>query len=99
MSDSQQSLNFSRELWKIGERNWQQEEKSKTLVKIQRDIFPGDMLSLLQFFLVMMSLSHKLGKCIGGYKLTTLQEKINHQMYVDDIKLFAKNEKELETLI
>ena len=27
------------------------------------------------------------------------QEKINHLMYMDDIKLFAKNEKELETLI
>ena len=27
------------------------------------------------------------------------QEKINHQMYMDDIKLFAKYEKELETLI
>ena len=26
-------------------------------------------------------------------------EKINHLMYMDDIKLFAKNEKELETLI
>ena len=27
------------------------------------------------------------------------QEKVNHLMYMDDIKLFAKNEKELETLI
>ena len=27
------------------------------------------------------------------------QEKINYLMYMDDIKLFAKNEKELETLI
>ena len=30
---------------------------------------------------------------------TKSQEKINHLMYIDDIKLFAKNEKELETLI
>ena len=27
------------------------------------------------------------------------QEKINHLMYMDDIELLAKNEKELETLI
>ncbi len=27
------------------------------------------------------------------------KEKINHLMYMDDIKLFAKNEKELETFI
>ena len=34
-----------------------------------------------------------------GYKLSRLQEKINHLIYMDDSKLFAKNERELETLI
>ena len=33
-----------------------------------------------------------------GYKLGRSLEKINHLMYMDDIKLFAKNEKELKTL-
>ena len=33
------------------------------------------------------------------YKIHKSQEKINHLMYMDVIKLFAKNEKELETLI
>ena len=33
------------------------------------------------------------------YKLSKTQEKINHLLYLDDTKLFAKNEKELETLI
>ena len=33
-------------------------------------------------------------KCTGEYMLTKSQEKINHLMYMDDIKLFAKNEKE-----
>ena len=33
-----------------------------------------------------------------GYKLTKSQEKVNYQIYMDDMKLFAKNEKELETL-
>ena len=47
----------------------------------------------------MMPLNHILMKCTAGYKLCKLQEKINHLMYIDDIKLFAKNEKELETLI
>ena len=46
----------------------------------------------------MMQLNHILRKCKTGYKLSTLHEKINHRMYMDDIKLFAKNEKELETL-
>ena len=31
------------------------------------------------------------------YKLSKSQEKINHPMYMDNIKLFAKREKELET--
>ena len=34
-----------------------------------------------------------------GYKLSKSQEKINHLMYMVDIKLFTKNKKELETLI
>ena len=46
-----------------------------------------------------MPLIHKLRECTAGYKISRLQEKINHLMYMDDIKLFAKNEKELETLI
>ena len=40
-----------------------------------------------------------LRKCTARYKLGKLQGKINHLMYIDDIKLFAQNEKELETLI
>ena len=46
----------------------------------------------------MMPLNHILRKCTAGYKLSRSQE-INHLMYMDDIKLFAKNEKELETII
>ena len=47
----------------------------------------------------MMPLTHILRKCAAGYKLSRSQEKFNHLMYMDDIRLFAKNEKELETLI
>ena len=46
-----------------------------------------------------MPLNHILRKYTAGYKLSRSQEKINHLMYIDDIKLFAKNEKGLETLI
>ena len=61
--------------------------------------FQWDALSPLQFIIAMMPLNHILKKCTTGYKLSRSQEKINHLMYMDDIKLFAKNEKELETLI
>ena len=39
----------------------------------------------------MMPLNHKVRKCTAVYKLSRSQEKINHLMYMDDIKLFAKN--------
>ena len=67
--------------------------------KIQRGIFQGDTLSPLVFIIAMMPLNHILRKCKAGYKLSRSQKNSNHQMYMDDIKLFAKNEKELETLI
>ena len=58
-----------------------------------------DALSPLLFVIAMMPLNHILGKCTAEYKLSKLQEKINHLMHMNDIKPFAKNEKELEALI
>ena len=65
-------------------------------VKIQRGIFQGDALSSLLFVISMMPLNHILRKCIDRYKLNKSQEKINHLMYIDDSKLFAKNKKEFK---
>ena len=67
--------------------------------KIQRGIFQEDALSPLLFIIAMMPFDHILRKCTTGYKLSISQEKVNHLMYMDDIKLFAKKEKEQETLI
>ena len=47
----------------------------------------------------MMSSNHTLRKYTEDYKFTKLQEKINLPMYMDDFKMFAKNGKELNTLI
>ena len=44
----------------------------------------------------MSSLSHILRKYPRGYES---QEKINYLMHMENFKLFAKSEKELETLI
>ena len=46
-----------------------------------------------------MTLNHLLRKYTGGYTFNKLQEKINHLIYMNTIKMFRKNEKELETLI
>ena len=70
---------------------------AETTVQIR--IFQGDALSHLLFIIAMMTLNHILRKCTAGYKFSTSQEKINHLIYIDDIKLFAKYETEMETLI
>ena len=69
--------------------------KSLAEAKIQRGWFQGDALSPLLF----MPLNHIPRKCTGGYKLSKLHVTINYLEFMDDIKLFAKTEKELETLI
>ena len=45
-----------------------------------------------------MPFNHIHRKYSAEYKHGRLQEKINRIMYMDDMKLFAKYEKELETL-
>ena len=69
--------------------------KSLAETKMQRGIFHGNALSPLLFIISMMPLNHILRKCTAGS-----QEKINHLMYVDYIKLFAKNcKRKVEILI
>ena len=84
-------------------KNWRVEltagGKSLAETKTQRGIFQGDALSPLLFVIAMMPLNHILRKCTAGYKLSRSLEMVNYLMYMDDIKLFAKNEKELETLL
>ena len=74
--------------------------ESLTEVMIQRGTFQEDSLATLLFVITMIPLNPILTKCTAGYKLSKSQEKINHlMMYMDDFKLFAKNEKEVKTLI
>ena len=75
------------------------EGKSLTEIKIQRGIFQRDALSPLQFGRAMMPLNHIIMKYTAGYELSKSKEKINHLMHMNNIKLFSKYEKELETLI
>ena len=51
--------------------------KILAVVKIQRGIFQSEALSSLLFLVMMMPLR----KCVGEYKLSKLQERINHLMY------------------
>ena len=75
------------------------EGRSLAETKIQRGIFQ-DALSPLLFVIAMMPLNNILRKYTAGLKLCRSQEKINHLMHMDDIKIFAKNDKiNLENLI
>ena len=65
----------------------------------RRDMMMMNTLSPLLFVIAMLALNHILRKCTAGYKFSNSQEKINYLMYIDDIKLFAKNEGQLETVI
>ena len=67
--------------------------RSLAETKIQRGVFQGNALSPLLFIITMMPHNHILRKCTAGYKLSRSQEKINHLMSMDDIKLFGKIKK------
>ena len=95
---SDEIINFIEKIMK----NWTVELTaggSLAEVKDHRGIFQRGALSPLPFIIVMIPLDHILRKCTAGYILSKSQGKINQLIYMDDIKIFAKNEKELETLI
>ena len=62
-------------------------------VKIRCGIFQGDSLSPLLIALVMKPLTK------ASYELEKGGKKINHLLFVDDLKLFAKNEDQIDSLI
>ena len=68
-------------------------------VKFRRGIFQGDSLSPLLFVMSMIPLNLSLRKIKVGYKFNSNKEEINHLMFMDDIKLVAKDERGLDSLI
>ena len=68
-------------------------------VNIKRGIFQGDSLSPLLFILAMIPMTKALEKMEVGYQLKKEGSRINHLMFMDDIKLFGRSSKEIDTLI
>ena len=68
-------------------------------VLIKRGIFQGDSVSPLHFIIGLIPLSMILEKNPAGYPLSPGGPKINHRLYMDDLKLYAKTHKDLEELI
>jgi len=66
-------------------------------VSISCGIFQGDTLSPLLFCVALNPLSLLLDN-VSGYQATATRQ-LNHLLYMDDLKLFAKSDVQLETLL
>ena len=68
-------------------------------VEIKRGIFQGDSLSALVFVLALIPLSLILRKAKAAYEFSESKEKINHLLFMYDLKLCSRSEKGLESLV
>ena len=68
-------------------------------IEIKRGIFQGDSLSPLVFLLVLIPLSLILRKENAAYESSKSKEKINHILFMDDLKFYSRSEKGLHSLV
>ena len=68
-------------------------------VDIKRGIFQGDSLFPLMLVLASIPLSLILRKAKTAYEFSGGKEKITHLLFMDDLKLYSRNEKELDSLV
>ena len=69
------------------------------VVEIKRGIFQEDSLSPLVFVLALIPLSLILRKAKAAYEFSESKEKINHLLFMDDLKLYSQSEKGLDSLV
>ncbi len=69
-------------------------------IKIRRGIFQGDSVSPLHFIISLIPLSFLLNKHNIGYSLDSKNgPTVSHRLYMDDLKLYAPTEQDMETLV
>ena len=92
----QDFLNNSLKSWKLG-----LNASGKTLgeVDIRRVIFQGDSLFPLSFVLCMVPLTWLLRRAKAGYEWGNKGFNLNHSLFMDDLKLFAKSKNEIDSLV
>ena len=86
----------SMEKWKVMPCS---ENSELSEVEIKRGIFHGDSLSPLVFALTLIPLSLILRKAKAAYEFSESKEKINHLIFMDDLKLYSRSEKALDSLV
>ena len=74
------------------------EGKQLARVPIRRGIFQGDSLSPLLFVMALVPMTLVLRDAAPGYVLKR-KTKINHLLYMDDLKLYGKTKSDIESLI
>ena len=68
-------------------------------IEIKRGIFQGDSLSPLVIVLALIPLILILRKTKAAYEFSKSKEKINHLLFMDDLKLYSRSEKGLDSLV
>ena len=89
-------LSESMKAWRV---NLTCNNQSLVRVDIKQGIFQGDSLSPVLFVLCPIPLTLILHKSESAYKFSSTKEKINHFLFMDDLKLYTKNEKGLDSLV
>ena len=89
---------FLRKAMKMWRTELMVEKESCGLCDIKSGIFQGDSLSPLLFIVALIPLSTILNNTNKGYKIKCNQI-LNHLLYMDDLKLYAKTERESESLL
>ena len=53
----------------------------------------------LLFVVCLLTLTHILRDAAPGYRFASKRQKVNHFLFMDDLKLYASNKRSLESLI
>ena len=68
-------------------------------VDVNRGIFQGDSLSPLIFIICMIPLSPLLRKVKASYEWSRKEFKLNHLLFMDDLKLVGKSDDQIDSLV
>ena len=76
-----------------------QEVMQSQPIQIRSGIFEGDFISPLLFCIALIPLTNELNRGDCGYHVHGTERKINHLLYIGDLKLLGINENDLKNEI